>query len=149
MSDEPVDIHKFAAKITWTGGKEGTIALEGKPHLPLSSPIQWGGKPGVYSPHDLFMSAVTGCFVTTFASMMKRMKQPLEAHQVIGHGVVQRHPDGGWFFTDIYIKMEITVQNNVKLSQVKRAVTLTEKYCHISRSIACKIHVEPKITQLD
>lgn len=149
MSDEPVEFHEFNVSITWIGGKEGTITLENKPPLPLTSPPQWDGKPNAYAPHDLFMSAVTGCYITTFASMMKRMKQPLEAHQVTGRGVLNRHPEGGWQFTDIYITMEITVPKNAKLSQVKRAVALTEKYCHISRSIACKVHVEPKITQLD
>lgn len=148
MSDEPVELHEFDVSITWTGGKEGTIAIEGKPPLPLTSPPQWDGKANAYAPHDLFMSAVTGCYITTFASMMKRMKQPLEAHQATGHGLVHKHPEGGWHFTDIYITMEITVPKNANLSKVERAVTLTEKYCHISRSITCKVHVKPKITQL-
>lgn len=149
MNDEPVESHEFNVSITWVGGKEGIITLEGRPPLPLSSPPQWDGKPDAYTPHDLFMSAVTGCYITTFATMMKRMKQPLEAHKVSGHGVVQKHPEGGFYFTDIYITMEITVPKDASLSKVERAVTLTEKYCQITRSIACKVHVEPKITQLD
>jgi peroxiredoxin-like protein len=149
MTDEPVDFHEFDVNVSWTGGKEGTITLEGKSSLPLSSPLHWDGTPDAYSPHDLFMSAVAGCYITTFASMMKRMKQPLEAHHVSGRGVLSKHPEGGWNFTDIYITMGITVPRNAKLSQVKRAISLTKKYCHISRALACKVHVEPKITQLD
>ena len=149
MSEEAPDSYEFNANISWTGGKEGTITLENKPNLPLSSPVQWDGKPDAYSPHDLFMSAVAGCYITTFATMMKRMKQPITAHMVSGRGIVQKHPEGGWYFTDIYITMKITIPNVAQLSKVKRAVTLTEKYCQISRSIACNIHVEPKITQLD
>jgi peroxiredoxin-like protein len=149
LSNEPDEFHEFGVSITWTGGKEGTITLEGKPSIPLSSPPQWDGKPNTYTPHDLFMSGVTGCFITTLASMMKRMKQTLTAHHVTGRGVLNKHPEGGWLFTDIYITMEITVPKDASLSKVKRAVTLTEKYCHISRSIACNVHVEHKITQLD
>lgn len=149
MTDKSTETLEFDVKITWTGGKEGTIASEGKPNLPLSSPVHWDGKPDAYSPHDLFLSAVTGCFITTFVSMMKRMKQSITAHQVSGRGILSKHPEGGWNFTDIYITMDITVPKDAKLSQVKRAVTLTEKYCHISRSVACKVHVEPKITMLD
>lgn len=149
MSDESTETHEFDVKITWTGGKEGTITLEDKPDLPLTSPLQWDGKSGAYSPHDLFMSAVTGCYITTFATMMKRMKQPFTAHQVSGRGIVHKHPEGGWYFTNIYITMNITITKTTKLSQTKRAVTLTEKYCQISRSITCKVHVEPRITQLD
>lgn len=133
----------------WTEGKEGIIKINGKSDLPLSSPVHWDGKADAYSPHDLFISAVTGCYITTFASMMKRMKQPLSAHQVSGRGVLKQHPEGGWLFTDIYIIMKIIIPKDAILSQVKRAVDLTEKYCHISRSVACKVLVEPQITQLD
>ena len=149
MSDKTPETHEFQTQIKWIGGKEGIITLEGKQDLPLSSPLQWDGKPERYSPHDLFVAAVTGCFITTFATMMKRMKQPLTAHHVSGRGVVQKHPEGGFYFTDFYITMKITVPKEAVLNQVKRAVTLTEKYCQISRSIASKVHVEPNIIQLD
>jgi len=149
MNDESPKAHEFNVTITWTGGKEGTITLEGKSLLPLSSPVYWNGKPDAFSPHDLFVSAVTGCYITTFASMMKRMKQPLIAHQASGRAVLKPHSEGGWYFTDIYVKMDIIIPKDAKLSQVKRAVSLTKKYCHVSRSIACKVHVEPKITQRD
>lgn len=149
MSDKKPESYEFNAEVVWTGGKEGTISLDGKPDLPLSSPIYWDGEPDVYSPHDLFICAVTGCYITTFASMMQRMKQPLQAHQVSGRGVLQKHPEGGWQFSDIYISMKITVPKEAVLNQVKRAVSLTEKYCHITRSIACEVHLEPNIIQLD
>ncbi len=95
MSDKPKKIHEFNVRVTWTGGKEGTIAIEDKPDLPLTAPVQWDGKPESYSPHDLFMSAITGCFITTFASIMKQIKQPIRAHQVSGRGILQKHTVGG------------------------------------------------------
>jgi organic hydroperoxide reductase OsmC/OhrA len=149
MSAEKPKTHEFGVEITWTGGKEGIINLDGKTELPLSSPVYWEGKPDAYSPHDLFVSAITGCYITTFASMMKRMKQPLTAHQASGRAVLHQHPEGGWHFTDIYVTMNITIPKEANLAQVQRAVTLTEKYCQVSRSVVSKMHVEPKITQLD
>jgi organic hydroperoxide reductase OsmC/OhrA len=149
MTDQPSETHEFGVQIAWTGGKEGTITLTGKPDLPLSSPVYWEGKLDAYSPQDLFVSAVTGCYITTFVSMMKRMKQPFSSHHAEGRARLHKHPEGGWHFTDIYIKMNITIPREANLSQVERAVTLTEKYCQVSRSVACKVHVEPKITQTD
>lgn len=149
MSDEKPKTIEFSATVTWNGGKEGTINLDGKTELPISAPVYWEGKPDVYSPQDLFVSSITGCYITTFASMMKRMKQPLIAHQASGRAVLCRHPEGGWHFTDIYVTMNITIPKEANIQQVKRAVALTEKYCHVSRSVASKMHVEPKIRQLD
>jgi peroxiredoxin-like protein len=149
MSDEKPQTMEFDANISWDGGKDGTVTVEDKQAILISSPAHWGGNPTVYSPHDLFVSAIAGCYITTFATMMQRMKQPLKAHNVSGRGILTKHPEGGWDFTDIYVTMEITIPKDANLSQVKRAVELTEKYCHISRSVKCKMHVEPKITQLD
>ncbi|MFX1319134.1 MAG: OsmC family protein [Promethearchaeota archaeon] len=149
MGDETPKTIEFDVTVTWTGGKEGTISLVGKTELPISAPVYWDGKPDVYSPQDLFVSAVTGCYITTFASMMKRMKQPLIAHQALGRAVLRQHPEGGWYFSDIYVTMNITIPKEANLQQVQRAVTLTEKYCHVSRSVASKMHVESKIRQLD
>ena len=149
MSDKSPDTLDFNVEVTWTGGKEGTVTLEDKTPLPLSSPVFWDGKPDAYSPHDLFVAAISGCYITTFASMMSRMKQPLHAHKVSGCGKLSKHPEGGWDFTDIFITMDITVPKDANLSQVKRAVELTEKYCHISRSISCKVHIKTQIQQQD
>ncbi len=148
MTKEQVENPEFKVNIIWTGGHEGDITLNGKPVLRLSSPVIWEGKPDAYSPQDLFISAVAGCYITTFAVMMKRVRQTLNAHHVTGRGVLHKHPDGGWYFTEIFITMNITIPKDANLTQVKRAVSLTEKYCQISRSVTCMIHVEPKITQL-
>ncbi len=149
MENKFIKTHEFNVKITWTSGREGIINLEEKPSLPLSSPPQWSGKSAAYSPQDLFISALAGCFVTTFATMMSRMRQPLHAYQVSGKGIVHPHPDGGWHFTKLNILIEITVPKNALLSKVKRAVTLTEKYCQISRSVNFEIKVQSEIIQLD
>ncbi len=149
MSDETPKTIEFDVIVTWTGGKEGTINLDEKTELPLSSPVHWEGKHDAYSPQDLFVSAVTGCYITTFATMMKRMKQPLTAHQALGRAILRPHPEGGWHFTDIYVTMNIIIPKEAKLAQVKRAVALSKKYCQVTRSVASTVHVEPKIMQLD
>ena len=68
---------------------------------------------------------------------------------VSGKGKLHQHPEGGWYFTDIHITMDISVPKEANLSQVKRAVNLTEKYCQITRSLACQVHVEAKIHHPD
>lgn len=149
MGNDVSETHEFNAKVTWTGGHEGDITIDGKPSLPITSPTQWEGKLGIYSPQDLFISAIAGCYITTFATLMKKMQQPLKAHQATGRAVLHKHPEGGWHFTDIYVIMNITVPKEANLSQVERAVSLTKKYCQVSRSLTCKLHVKPNIQQED
>ncbi|MFX1539205.1 MAG: OsmC family protein [Promethearchaeota archaeon] len=149
MSNNVTETLEFNAKVTWTGGKEGDITVEGKPLLPISSPIYWEGKPDYYSPQDLFIAAITGCYITTFATMTKRMRQTIIAHQASGRTVLQKHPEGGWYFSDVYIIMDITVPKDANISQVERAVMLTKKYCQVSRALNSQVHVQPNIRQED
>lgn len=147
MTDDKHKFHEFNVEVTWAGAKDGDIVLDGKPPLTISSPPQWGGRKEQYSPQELFVSSVASCFITTLATMMEKMEQPLTSHNVNGRAVLKRHPEGGWHFTDIYITMDITIPKEASVSKVKRAIQLTEKYCHVSRSLTSKLHIKPQITQ--
>lgn len=146
MSNADSPDPEFKIVIEWTGGHEGEVAFECKPSIPLSSAPFWGGQGDRYSPQELFVSAVAGCYITTFGEFIKRMNQPVEAFKVEGRGLVERHPDGGFHFTNIYITMHILVNNEEAASKIQRAVDLTKKYCMVSRSVACVVHVTSTIT---
>jgi len=143
-TDSPIP--EFKTVIEWTGGHEGDVAFEGKPSLPLSSAPFWGGQGDHYSPQELFVSSIAGCYVTTFGEFIERMNQSVEDFKVEGRGLVERHPDGGFHFTHIYITMHISVDNEGASSKIQRAVDLTKKYCMVSRSVSCNVHVVSKIT---
>ncbi|MFX1562113.1 MAG: OsmC family protein [Promethearchaeota archaeon] len=146
MNKDDAPVPEFKAVIKWTGGHDGEIAMEGKPSLPISSPPFWGGHGGRYSPQELFVSAITGCYVTTFGEFIKRMNQPIEALKIEGRGILERHPEGGFLFTHIYITMHISVKDEAASSKAQKAVDLTKKYCMVSRSVSCNVHVTSKIT---
>lgn len=146
MSKTDSPLPEFKTAIEWIGGHEGDAAFEGKPSLPLSSAPFWGGQRDRYSPQELFVLSIAGCYVTTFGEFIERMNQPVKNFRVEGRGVVGRHPDGGFHFTNIYIKMLISVDDEAAATKIQRAVDLTKKYCMVSRSVTCTVHVKSKIT---
>jgi len=138
--------HNFEVSIVWSEGHEGDLKVQGKPDLPLSSPPIWGGYGDRFSPQELFVASVAGCYMTTFSEFARRMGLTIKSLQVRGRGTVERHPQGGWHFTRIHVQMDIATPDEKTVHKVQRAVQLTHKYCMVSRSLKCQVEVEHNIT---
>lgn len=146
MSQEPVESFEFHVTVNSTGDHGGEILFEGKPTLPTSSPPVFGGAADRYSPQELFVSAVTACYLTTFGSYAKRMKVTVKSLSIEGRGVVQRDAASGWRFTDVFVVMHIGVPDAASKLVAQRAAELTEKFCMVSRSVRCPVHLDARIT---
>ena len=138
--------HHFEVSIDWKEGHEGDLKVQGKSTLPLSSPPIWGGHSDRFSPQELFVASVAGCYMTTFSEFAHRMDLTIKSLQIRGRGTVQRHPQGGWHFTNMHIQMDITTPDEKSALKVQRAVQLAHKYCMVSRSLKCQVDVEHHIT---
>lgn len=145
LSQDQVESLEFRVAVSGTGDHEGEIRFEGKPSLPTSSAPIFGGEADRYSPQDLFVSAVAACFLTTFVTFAKRAKVAVKAVDIEGRGVVQRDAASGWRFTDVYVTMRIGVPDTVSKSAVQRVAELTEKFCMISRSVKCQVHLDARV----
>lgn len=148
MSQEPVEAFEFRVAVNSTGEHGGEILFDGKPTLPASSPPVFGGEADRYSPQELFVAAVTACFLTTFTSYAKRMKVIANSVRIEGRGIVQRDAASGWRFTDIFVTMHVGVPDAVSKSSAQRVAELTEKFCMVSRSVKCPVHLETRISMI-
>jgi len=148
VSQDQVESFEFHVTVNSTGDHSGEILFDGKPALPTASPPAFGGEADRYSPQELFVSAVTACYLTTFTSYAKRMKVTVKSLSIEGRGVVQRDAASGWRFTDVFVTMHIGVPDAASKSTAQRATELTEKFCMVSRSVKCPVHLESRISMV-
>jgi organic hydroperoxide reductase OsmC/OhrA len=146
LSRDQVESFEFRVTVNSTGDHRGDIVFDGKPALPTSSPAVFGGEADRYSPQELFISAVTACFLTTFADFAKRLKVTVKSLRIEGRGVVQRDAVSGWRFTDVFVTMHIGVPDAASKSSAQRVAELTEKFYMVSRSVKCQVHLETRIS---
>ncbi len=139
--DEAVS-HEFKVAIKWSGERLADINLEGRPALPLSSPEVFGGQAGYYTPQELFVSSIAACYMTTSLSILRKMRQTIDALVIEGAGVIERDPEGGWRFSEIVVKMNVRVPDGDTTTKIPRVVKLTKKYCMIARVVSCPIRLE-------
>ena len=133
--------HVFKTSLKWSQGKQGVSTPEGKPPLDVASPVVFGGPEGVWSPQDLFISAVEVCNMTTFMSIIHRRGIELESLESEAEGVLET-TDEGVVFTSITIRPRVKVKNPEDTEKVMKLLERAHQHCQIGNSIKTKVVVE-------
>lgn len=134
----------YKTSTTWTEGRSGTIGSEGKPTLKISSPPEFKGERGVWTPEDLFVGSVEVCHMTTFLSFAAQKKMTIVSYRSHANGVLE-YIDEDYRFTRIVIFPTITVGKDVVETDVHALLREAEKHCLVANSIASIVEVNPTI----
>lgn len=134
----------YRTSTSWTEGKSGTIASDGKPTLRISSPPEFRGESGVWTPEDMFVGAVEVCHMATFLSFAARKNIPVIAYKSHANGVLE-FVDGDYRFTRIVIFPTIVVAGTVAEEDVHATLREAEKHCLVANSIASIVEVSPTL----
>ena len=134
----------YHTNIEWKSDRQGALRSEGKPALEISSPPEFKGIPGVWTPEDLFVAAVEICQMTTFLSFGVRKEIPLRSYKSSAEGTLE-NVEGKYRFTKVVIKPDIVVGNSWTKEQVEELVHTAHNNCLIGNSITAEVTVEPNI----
>ncbi len=134
----------YSTNVEWKSDRQGTLQSDGKPILDISSPPEFKGVPGVWTPEDLFVAAVEICQMSTFLSFGMRKEIPLKSYKSSAEGLLEM-VDGTYKFTKVVIKPIITVGSSWTKDQVEELVHKAHENCLIGNSISADVVVEPDI----
>jgi peroxiredoxin-like protein len=145
----PQPIKKFKSftyhtNIEWKSDRQGFLRAEGKPQIDISSPPEFKGIPGVWTPEDMLVGAVDICQMSTFLAFGTRKGIPLKSYKSSAEGLLE-NIDGKYRFTKIIIKPEIHVGNSWTKEQVEEIIHTAHDNCLIGNSITAEVIVEPTI----
>src|SRR5215510_3581693 len=89
----------FSTGLLWTGDKSGTVSLiPAQKKLLVSTPAEFGGPEGDWSPEHLFLSSVTSGFMSTYLTFVTKMKIENTGFECTATGQVELI-DGKYKFT--------------------------------------------------
>lgn len=146
-TSQPIKKYKsftYHTNVVWKSDRQGIASSEGKPNIEISSPPEFKGVPGVWTPEDFFVSAVELCQMTTFLAFGFRKNIPLKSYKSSAEGLLE-FVDGNYRFTKIVLKPEITVEQSWTKEQVEELVHQAHDNCLIGNSITAEVTVEPNI----
>ena len=136
---------EYSISTAWTRDRQGTIASDGKPAVDVSSPPEFKGVPGIWSPEDLFVAAVDVCQMTTFLALAARAGIILRSYTSSARGTLE-FAEGGYRFTQVALAPHIAVGPGTDSSAVEELVENAHHMCLIGRSIQAEVSVQPTIT---
>lgn len=118
---------------TWTGGMRFVYESATGHGLLTDAPQGAGGGGTAVTPIELLILGLIGCTGVDVASILTKMKQPLEALTVTAETErAEEHPK-------VYTKIHLTyrVKGAVDVKKLERAINLSEtRYCSASAMLA-------------
>jgi organic hydroperoxide reductase OsmC/OhrA len=147
---EPVKRYKtFAYKtaLEWQRARQGKLSSDVKPMLDVSSPPEFKGIPGLWTPEDMFVASAEICTMSTFLSFGGRKNIPLVSYKSTAEGILE-FVNGKYRFTKIRIVPEITVGKEWTREQVEEIVRDAHDNCLIANSMSVVVEIEPTIVLL-
>ncbi len=144
---QPKAKHKsfeYRTSVYWTGERNGLLASEGKPDIPVSSPPEFKGKAGQWTPEDLLVAAVDICTMTTFIAFAKHKQLPLVSYGSAATGTME-FSDGRYRFTRITLRPAIVVETEEAITLAAAVLEEAHQSCFIANSICSQVVLEPTI----
>ena len=136
--------YTYKTSTAWLEGRSGLLSADGKPTLRVSSPPEFKGERGVWSPEDLFVGSVEICHMATFMAFAKRSDVPVTSYRSHANGVLE-FIDGDYRFTRIVIFPTIIIPSAAHEKDVQDILKETSHHCLVSNSIASIVEVNPTI----
>jgi organic hydroperoxide reductase OsmC/OhrA len=134
----------YHTSLEWKQDRQGSLSSDIKPMLDVSSPPEFKGIPGLWTPEDLFVASAEICTMSTFLSFGGRRNIPLVSYKSSAEGFLE-HVDGKYRFTRIIVTPHIVVKSEWTREQVEAVVHDAHEHCLIANSMTAAVEIAPTI----
>jgi organic hydroperoxide reductase OsmC/OhrA len=132
----------FRTSLRKVAPRSGQLLSAGRTSLHISSPPEFKGEEGTWTPEHLLIGAVEGCLMVTFLAYAERKRIQIQAYESMASGRLE-FIDGSYRFTRIVISPLIVAQQPAGETDVLTALRDAEKRCLVSNSITAVVEVNP------
>jgi peroxiredoxin-like protein len=132
--------YSYRVNGSWSVRRKGIVSAEGvkEPNIPFSSPVEFKGESGHWTPEHFLVAAVVSCFVVTFSAMAEMSKLRFLSLEVPAVGKLG-NINGKLAFSEIAMTPTLTVAENEDHDLGNRLLKKAEQGCLIARSLACTV----------
>jgi organic hydroperoxide reductase OsmC/OhrA len=126
------------------GNELAKTIFSGPGELEIGPAPEFDGKPETLNPEEMFVAAINSCIMTTFFYFVRKSNVEILSYYSHAEGRVEKQTDG-FRFTNVEVRAEVTLQDQDLVEKVNELADLAEKYCLVSRSVACPVHYRLKV----
>ena len=135
----------FDVRLKWTGHTNGSLTTKAAPgELGVGLPAEFGGTEMQWTPEHYFLNAISGCFMTTFLALSKKMNFEFADFncEVVGQIEIV---DGRYKFTKIALFPKVYIVDETTREKAEKAMEKTHKYCLITNSVNAEVVYHGKV----
>jgi organic hydroperoxide reductase OsmC/OhrA len=129
----------------WTSGRTGLAKSDSAPNaIHFTVPAEFGGLQGRWTPEELLLAAVAGCFTTTLRTISGSAQFDFTDLEVEARGTI-RKAQSGYCFSKIVLRPSLKITS---LEERERALDLlrrAEKLCLVARTLDVPMKFEPQL----
>lgn len=138
--------HTYRVSLTGRARGHGELRTGGVQPLPIAAPPEFGGPGDAWSPEALLLAAVESCFLFTLQAVARHARLEFDDVTVDTEGIVDRR-DGVTRFTDILLRVALTVPAGTDHERARHLLEKTERTCLVSASLATPIRLETDVVE--
>jgi len=131
-------IYLFKNTVFKQGEESAKTVFSGPGELEVGPAPEFEGSPETLNPEEMFVAAINNCLMTTFFYFVRKSNVEILSYCSDAEGRVEKQADG-FGFTNVEVRAEVTLQQQDIVEKVRELGDLAEKYCLVSRSLACPV----------
>lgn len=114
------------------------VIFSGPGDIEMGPAAEFGGSGKTLNPEEMFVAAANGCLMNTFFYFTKKFDIEILSYNSQASGQLEKQADG-FRFTNVKVQAKAKLSDDKAIEKVNEAGKLAEKYCLVSRSIACPV----------
>jgi organic hydroperoxide reductase OsmC/OhrA len=118
------------------------VSSAGKPDIEVSSPPEFRGEAGFWTPEDMFVASVNLCTLMTFLAYAQHKGLELVGYESAAEGVLE-NVEGKYRFTEVVLHPHVTVRSQEDIARARDILDSAHKGCLVSNSTTAAVKVLP------
>lgn len=137
-------VFRYSSEVRWRSNRLGKVCSSAKPEIEISSPPEFKGESGFWTPEDMFVASVNSCVMMTFLAYAQHKGLEFVTYESEAEGLLE-NVDGRYQFTEISLHPHITVKSLEDSDRAREILDSAQRGCFVSNSITGTVRVFPDI----
>lgn len=138
------ETHVYQTQIEWAEKRRGRLQADGLPDLMVSTPPEFKGEAGFWTPEHLYVAAAEACLMATFIAIAENSRLQVSSYRSSARGRLEKAAGAGLCFSEVEIFPEIELEDGGSLELAERVMAKAAKGCLIANSLKAPVLVKPK-----
>jgi len=137
--------HEYQVAAWWTCGRTGIAKSRSSPNaIHFTAPKNFGGLEGRWTPEELLLAAISGCFTTTFRTIVSKAESDFTDLEVEAVATM-RKVDCGYIFTEIVLRPVLKIADPEQRERAIDLLNRAARLCLVSRTLDKPLRFEPEV----